>query len=892
MTLTTGTKLGPYEIQSALGAGGMGEVYRARDTRLERSVAIKVLPPELSANVDRKQRFEREARTISSLNHPNICALYDVGSQDGLEFLVLEYVEGETLEKRLASGPLPTEILLRHGLEIADALEKAHRTGVIHRDLKPANIMLTKSGAKLLDFGLAKWSTAGASEEETLKTLTAGATRLTEQGTLLGTIQYMAPEQLEGKEADARTDLFAFGEVLYEMATARSAFAGKTKASLIASILSAEPTPISALQPMTPPALERLVRGCLAKDPEERWQTAHDVKLQLRAIAEGGSLSGLPAPVSARKRIRERLAWSAGALMTLLALVFAFGYFERAPSPPRAIRAYIKPAANSNFHLTGGQASGFALSPDGLRVAYVASTPEGKPLLWVRSLDSLQAQPLGGSENAAFPFWSPDSRFIGFFADGKLKKIEASGGPPLALCDAPVPRGGTWSRDGVIVFAPTINAPLHKVSASGGEATPITTLDSSKNETTHRWPYFLPDGRHFLYLAGTPFTPKESASNAIMAGSLDSKENKLLLHVHPSAIYASGHILFLRQNTLMAQPFDPKRLELTGEAFPIGDTVLEDSTNLRGVFSASENGRLAYLDGSSGGARQLIWLDRNGKKVGEVPGADSYNFPSISPDGKRIAYTLESSGWDVWSYDVARGVKTRLTFGSASSQANLSEVWSPDGRWIAYTCNHLGKFALCRKPSDGSGIEETLLEGENQLRYLNDWSADGKFLTYREALHGVLAVWMFPMSGERKPFPFRQSQFAQLNARFSPDSRWVAYCSNESGEFKVYVEPFPGPGGKWQVSAGSGCNPRWRRDGKELFYLSFDNKVMAADVRASGPSFEVGALHTLFETRPLSGILGNFDAAADGQRFIVVEELGQPTVAITLVVNWTSDLKK
>jgi eukaryotic-like serine/threonine-protein kinase len=671
------------------------------------------------------------------------------------------------------------------------------------------------------------------------------------------------------------------------MATGKRAFEGKTTASVIAAVLAGEPTPISALQPMTPSALDRLVRGCLAKDPEERWQTAHDVRLQLRAIAEGGSQSGLPAAVSTRKKNRERLAWSAAALMALLTLVFAFDYFLRTPTKAHAVRAYIRPTANSNFRT----ASGFALSPDGLRVAYVASTPEGKRLLWVRPMDSLQAQPLGGTEDAAYPFWSQDSRFIGFFAGGKLKKIEAGGGPPLTLCDAPIPRGGTWNREGVILFAPTVNAPLHRFSASGGQATPLTTLNSEKGETTHRWPYFLPDGRHFLYLAGTPFTPRENSSNAIMVGSLDSKESKFLVHAYAAAIYASGHLLFLRQNTLMAQPFDLKQLELTGDAFPIGDPVADDASNLRGSFSASENGNLAYLEGSSTASRQLIWLDRGGKQVGAVPGADTYSYPAISPDGKKIAYTVQSSGWDVWSYDVAREVKTRLTFGSASSQANLGEVWSPDGKWIAYTCSHGGTFALCRKPSDGSGSEEILLESGDQIRYLSDWSPDGKFLTYRELIKGVSAVWMLPLSGERKPYPFLQSQFAQLNARFSPDSKWVAYCSNESGEFKIYVVPFPGPGGKWQVSAGSGCTPRWRRDGKELFYVSFDNKLIAADVRASGSSFEVGTLHTLLETRPAGG-LASFDAAGDGQRFVFAYELGQPDAAITLVVNWTADVKK
>jgi len=886
MSLASGQKLGPYELSGPLGAGGMGEVYRARDTRLGRDVAIKVLPKEMSADPARKQRFEREAKTISGLNHPNICVLHDVGSQDGVDYLVMECVEGETLAKRLEKGPLPLEQTLRYGAQIGDALDKAHRAGIVHRDLKPGNIMLTATGAKLLDFGLAK--PVAMLSGATVSAVAMKSSPMTEEGTIVGTFQYMSPEQVEGKEVDGRTDLFAFGEVLYEMATARPAFAGKTKASLIAAILSAEPAPISTLQPMTPPALDRLVRGCLAKDPEERWQTVHDVKLQLRAIVEGGSLSGLPAPVAARRKTRERIAWSTAAPMALLALVLGFGYVERAPSPPRVTRTSIKPMANSSFRFP----SGFALSPDGLRVAYVASSPEGKLLLWVRPLDSLQGKPLAGTDGAFQPFWSPDSRFIGFFAEGKLNKIEASGGPPLTICDAPISRGGTWNREGVILFAPTINTPLYKVSASGGQATPLTTLNPANGETTHRWPRFLPDGRHFLYLAGTPFTPRETPTNAIIVGSLDSKETKFLLHTRANAVYASGHILFLRENTLMAQPFDAKRLELTGDAVPIGDPIVEDASNLNGVFSASENGNLAYLEGLSGASRQLIWVERNGKQIGAVAGLDAYNSPAISPDGKRIAYTLQSSGWDIWIYEIARGLKTRLTFGSSNSQANLAEVWSPDGRWIAYTSNHAGKFALCRKPSDGSGNEEILLEGGDQIRYITDWSQDGKFITYREPVNGIYATWMLPLSGERKPYPFLQSQFPQISARFSPDVKWVAYCSNESGDLKVYVVPFPGPGGKWQVSTGSGCNPRWRRDGKELYYLSFDNKLIAADVKASGSSFEVGTLHTLFETPPNSNALVNFDAAPDGQQFFFANEAGQPNAAITLVVNWDAELKK
>jgi len=887
MSLASGTHLGPYEILAPLGAGGMGEVYRARDKRLERTVAVKVLPAEVSANAERKQRFEREARTISSLNHPNICALYDVGSQDGIEYLVLEFVEGETLETRLEKGPLPTDALLRHGMEIADALEKAHRSGVIHRDLKPANIMLTKSGAKLLDFGLAKWSAAGASEEETLRTLTTGGAKLTEQGTILGTFQYMAPEQLEGKEADARTDLFAFGEVLYEMAAGRPAFVGKTKASLIAAILSAEPTPIATLQPMTPPALDRLVRGCLEKDPDERWQTAHDVKLQLRAIAEGGSQSGVPAPVVAQRKNRERLLLAGLGVTTLAAALLGVLYAKRAPEPARVVRASIKPAANASFNF-GGSAK-FALSPDGKRLVYVGFAPDGQPLLWVRSIDSMQAQPRAGTEGADHPFWSPDNRFIGFFASGKLKKIEASGGPPLTLCDAALGRGATWNREGVILFNSGANSPLYRVPAAGGAPTQVTTLN---NEQSHRWPYFLPDGRHFLYLAGSPYSARENPTNEIRVGSLDSKESKLLFHTRSNAIYASGHILFLRQNTLMAQPFDAKRLELTGEAFPSAEQVQENAQRVFGVFSASDNGVLAYAEGTGRQDHQLIWVDRTGHKLGEVLGADDYAEPRISPDGKRLTFTLQSGGKDIWIEDISRAVKTRLTFGSAS-ESDESPVWSPDDHWVAYTGFRGGKYGLYEKQADGSGNEEVLFEAKEEARYAADWSLDGKYLAYYEVKQGVWSVWMLPLFGERKPYAFLQSPFNLIDPRFSPDGKWVAYCSSESGRLDVYAVPFPGPGGKRQISTGGGCLPSWRRDGKEIFYLAADNKLMAGEVKAAGPSLEIGAVKPLFETRTFRGTGGwPYDAAADGQRFVINYSPEQPNEAITLVVNWDAELKQ
>jgi eukaryotic-like serine/threonine-protein kinase len=888
MALVSGTKLGPYEIVAPLGAGGMGEVYRAKDTRLERMVAIKVLPKEMSADAVRKQRFEREAKTISSLNHPNICTLHDIGSQDGVDYLVMECVEGETLAKRLERGPLPLEQVLKHGAQIADALDKAHRAGIVHRDLKPGNIMLTAAGAKLLDFGLAK-PAAPLASLATL-TVTKAESPVTQQGTIVGTFQYMSPEQVEGKELDGRSDIFSLGAVLYEAVTGKKAFEGKSQLSVASAILEKEPALISSIKPLTPPALDHVIRRCLAKDPEERWQTARDFALELKWIAESGSQS-VPVPVLRRTRTRDLIA-AGGAILIILSAIF-LGVLHWTPTPQkvRIARSYIKAMPNSSF-LLSGQQGGFAISPDGLRLAYVAQNAEGKVLLWVRRIDFLEALALPGTEDAAFPFWSPDSRMIGFFAAAKLKKIEATGGPPLTICDAPNPRGGTWNQEGVILFTPNLNVPLHRVSASGGTPTPVTSLDPGKGVTTHRWPQFLPDGRHFLYVAGTPLTPRENPTNAIMVGSLDSKESKLLLHAHARAVYVSGHILFLRLSTLMAQPFDLKRLELTADAFPIADPVQENELTLNAIFSASENGVLTYLEGANSASRELIWLDRNGKKVGEVPGPDAYVSPRISPDGKKLLYTLISPYYEVWSYDMAPKVKTRLTFGSTSGRASLSAVWYPDGQRIAFTSLRSGKFGFYQRAADGSGSEDLLLEENSYVKYVNDWSPDGKFLVFQQAPQGTNEIWVLPLAGERKPFPILQAQSPAFASAFSPNGKWLSYCSSESGEQKIYVVSFPEPGGKWQVSPGGGCYPRWRRDGKELFYLSADNKIVAAEVRADGSSFAVGTVNALFETRAYRSAFGGFDVTADGQRFIIPYEPGQPNVAITLVENWDAELKK
>jgi Tol biopolymer transport system component len=702
----------------------------------------------------------------------------------------------------------------------------------------------------------------------------------------------MSPEQVEGKELDGRSDIFSLGAVLYEMLTGKRAFEGKSQLSVASAILEKEPAPIGTIKPMTPPVLDHAVKKCLAKAPDERWQNASDLASELEWIGESGSQTSMSATVVARSKAREGLAWLLASLCALGMVTLGVLHWRQAPAKSRIVRSYVRATLSSGF-LFSGQVSGFAVSPDGLRLTYVASNADGKAVLWVRPLDSLQAQALAGTDDASYPFWSPDSRNIGFFADGKVKKIEASGGPPLTLCDAPIPRGGSWSQDGVIVFTANLNAPLFQVSASGGTPTPVTSLpDPTKGEVTHRWPQFLPDGRHFLYLAGTPYGLKENPTNAIFVGSLDSKDRKFLMRTHSGAMYASGHILFLRQNTLMAQPFDAKRLEFTGEASPVADPVREEETTIRSYFSASENGVLTYLEGTGEANRELVWVDRGGKKVGGVPGLDAYSAPRISPDGRKVAYVRGASGFDIWSYDLAQGVKTPLTFGSGSGQSNLFPVWSPDSQRIAYTSVRGGKFGLYQRAADGSGSEELLFEGTDYVKYLSDWSPDGKFLAYQDNHQGVALTFLLPASGERNPHLFLQSPFTLVRSSFSPDGKWLAYCSPESGNQKVYVVPFPGPGGKWQVSSGGGDYPRWRRDGKELFYLSPDNKLMAAEVKASGSSFAVVAVRELFETRAYRSQVSAYDVTADGQRFILAYEPGQPNEAITLVENWNAELRK
>jgi eukaryotic-like serine/threonine-protein kinase len=884
MTLSPGTRLGPYELVAPVGAGGMGEVYRAKDTRLDRTVAVKVLPSHLSASAESRQRFEREAKTISQLSHPHICALYDVGREGETEYLVMEYLEGETLSDRLLKGPLAFEQVFRYGIEIADALDKAHRQGIVHRDLKPGNVMLTKSGVKLLDFGLAKAiAPTGRSSGSSLTALpTQAGSNLTQEGTILGTFQYMAPEQLEGKEADARTDIFAFGAVLYEMATGRKAFSGKSQASLISSIMGSEPPAVSTIAPMTPPAFDRVVRTCLAKDPDDRWQTAHDVMLELKWVAEGGSAAGVLAPVVAKRKTRERLAWGAAALFASMAAAATIGYVSRGPKAVLPTRVSILPPEGTTFSPMDGPV---VLSPDGRRVAFAADDSEGIGALWVRSLDSLQAQKLEGTGSAYDPFWSPDGRFVGF-GSSELKKVEVSGGPPQTICEMTDGRGGTWNRDNVVLFAKTGASPIFRVPAGGGVPEQVTVLDKSRQETGHWRPQFFPDGKHFLYLAKSA----QPQLSGIYVGSLDSKERSRVADVDATTFYgAPGYLLFVRERTLLAQPFDIRRFKLTGDPIPVARDVSYVTTWGAAAFWASESGALAYQSPGQL-ARRLMWYDRTGKPLQQLGSDGEYrNDPRISPDGTRLAISRldpETRSPDIWILEIARGSASRLTYDPSRDAA---PIWSPDGSQIVFTSNRNGVSNLFQKPSSGGGTEELLLPSELTCEP-QDWSPDGRYILYRvDEPKRKNDLWLLPLTGEKKPTVFLATPFREQDGRFSPDGKWVTYSSDETGRLEVYVQPFPATGAKWQISSKGGNSPRWASAGKEIIYYepaSASRQVV--EIRTT-PTFHASVPKMLF---PNPGVAGS-DVPPDGQRLLLnmPSEETKPSV-MTLVFDWTAGLKK
>lgn len=879
MSIPPGTRLGPYEIIGKLGAGGMGEVYRGKDTRLDRIVAIKVLSPNVSGNPEFRQRFEREARAISSLSHSHICALHDIGHHDGIDFLVMEYLEGETLAQRLQKAALSTELVLRYGIEIGDALDKAHKQGIVHRDLKPGNIMLTKSGIKLLDFGLAKSHKISEKEQLNFSKLATEAHELTKEGTILGTLQYMAPEQLEGKHTDERTDIFAFGSILYEMITGKKAFEGTSHASLIASILKEEPRSISTLQPVAPPALEHVVKKCLAKDPEERWQSVYDIVSELKWVTESNSQKSAVGPRSAS---RERL-WmliSGILFMSLIALAY---FLARSPKEKDSelIRFSISPPKNFSFK---GQ---IAISPDGKKLAFTTVDANSSGSLWVRSLNSTEAIQLKETEDASFPFWSPDSRYIAYFEHGKLKKIDIADGSSQIICNVPDGRGGSWSSNGTILLSPDANSGLFRVS-SDGKVEPATSSSLSQ-----RWPIFLPDGEHFLFVQtfGQPQTV------GIYAGALNSKETRRLLPIVSRVIYVQpGYLLYIDQGKLISRGFDAKNLEFRGDAITLAPQPwVDDFIYGSSGFSLSGNGVLAYREGGTQES-QFAWYDRKGLKLAAVGPPCHGNEPALSPDEHHIVFhqwTNVVGLDDEWLLDLSSGKLSRFTFDPSDDNTS---VWSHDGSKIFWASNRTGAYELYEKSASGAGEDKVILANGTR-KFPDDISTDGKYLIYDETTSDNLDLSILSLDADRRVDHYLKTPANEMHARFSPDGKWIAYSSDESGRMEIYVQGFPQQNsGKWQISSAGGDQPTWRRDGKELFYIALDTAIMSVEVRSNGSDFKYGTPTVLFKSPMHYGFTGSrndYVVSADGQKFLINTPLENTSLLpITVVLNWTKLLQR
>jgi Tol biopolymer transport system component len=869
----------------------MGEVYKARDTRLGRVVAIKVLSPRLAEDPHFRVRFEREARAISQLNHPHICTLYDIGEATGsdapagtlVSYLVMELLDGETLAERLACGPLPLDQALTYATQIADALDKAHRHGFIHRDLKPGNVMVTKkAGVKLLDFGLA---------EERAQPLPAGwadaATRTNPVGApgmVLGSLHYLAPEQLDARQSDERTDIFACGALIYEMVTGRKAFDAASPAGVIAAIMHGRPSVI-ALQPSAPPALEHVVTTCLAKDPDERWQNAGDLARELTWIASTAAKSAVVATAGAGRGPR---VWMAVAGLFVLSTLALLAVQFRQPSAPAApvYRTSILLPEGVRFPAAGpvGGSGRFAISPDGRRIAFVATDPNGNQNLWVRPLDSLAAAEIAGTDGATSPFWSPDSRVIAFVARGQLKTVDPASGSPVVVASTAFNATGAWTDDNVIVFTPTPQSSLHSVSASGGTPRPVTTLDKEAGDVLHRNPFFLPDHRHFLYVAVSARNGGSTGPRAVYVGSLDAAgPGRLLIENGSSMKYSQGRLIFLRDNTLMAQPFDVDRLTLTGEPRPVAEQV-ELNGPASASFTISETGVLVYQPAAAQGS-QLVWFDREGRQLGTVGDAAEYGDVELSPDGRAAALSVldaAANTRDLWLFDLARGVRTRFTFDRGD---DVWPIWSVDGRSLFFASNRRGHFDLYQKATTGVGSEAPLF-ADTSDKYPTSSLPDGRSLLFWAFDADGATLSRLPLTPEPKPTTFLRTPVGP--GRLSPDGRRVAYSSAESGRLEVYVVPFPLASRKWQVSSAGGTQPRWRNDGKELFYAARDNKLMAVSVEGHGSAFEVGPARQLFEARPV-GPRSFYDVTPDGQRFLVNSLRNEGlSSSITIVQNWST----
>ncbi len=878
MPIAIGSRLGPYEILGPLGAGGMGEVYRARDTRLGRDVAVKVLPGHHPATPEMRHRFEREARAISSLSHPHICVVHDVGEQEGVDYLVMELLEGETLAARIGRGPLGKAELLRIGIEVADALDKAHASGIVHRDLKPANVMLTRSGAKLMDFGLARLALpeSGRLLSEDGSTLTAS---LTDSGTILGTAGYLAPEQVRGQPADHRADLFALGAILFEMATGRRAFQGDSAVATLYAVMHQDPPPIESLAPDAPAGLGRVARVCLAKDPEERWQSVRDLARELRWMAEESGTLRRPAGAPARAG-RAWPGWVAAAAIALLATL---GWLLRpAGRPGPRVVSSIEPPAGWSLSVRNGP---MAFSLDGRQLAYVAADSTGRASIWVRPLDG-SPRPVEGTEGASCIFWSPDGRSLGFFAGGRLRRIDVAGGPPQDLADAPFGEGGSWGRDGTILYTPRLGSPILRVPATGGSPAPARAPGQKDGPDAQLWPAWLPDGRHYLFysLVGVR---GQGPANTVYAASLDPGEKPVPLVSHTSNVVATatGRLLYWRDGAVWAVGFDARRLRVSGEPVRVAGRVAHDENLDCGLFSVSPSGALAYHEGGNTELSRLTWMDRAGRSLGDLTPPGNYYCPRLSHDGRRVAVVLfgtEVLTGDIWLIDLVRGMGDRFTFDPAPETA---PVWSPqDDRlyWMTSTSQMLGR--IDSRPLAG-GPGETVFASESLAAPL-DITPDGKQLLYltgqRIPRLGVLSL------ADRKASPWPASPFFEKQGRMSRDGRWIAWMSNETGRYEICVRRFPAGGETWRVSDGGGYSPVWRGDGRELYYVTESGRLMCVAFRGE-PTVEIGRPEPLFDThmRPPADLAPHYDVSADGRRFLIDRILPDDAAAsITLVQNW------
>jgi Tol biopolymer transport system component len=892
MALTGGARLGAYEILAPIGQGGMGEVYRARDPRLGRDVAIKVLPAHFAADAERLQRFEQEARATAALNHPNVLAIHDVGRHEGAPYIVSELLAGTTLRERI--DQLPGRKAIDFAVQIARGLSAAHDKGIVHRDLKPENVFITADDrVKILDFGLAKLTEAGLAAAGAT---TAPTTPHTMPGAVFGTVGYMAPEQVRGLPTDHRADLFALGAILYEMVSGRRAFTGETAADAMSAILTGDPPALSTSTGGVPPGLARLVARCLEKSPALRFQTATDFAFALEAVSvHSGPHDAMAAGPVPRAPMRSPVPvpWIAATGLLLIATVILASllYLRRAPGEaPFAYRSTLTPLST----MTGNLAGRIAVSPDGRRLALSAPAADGPgttrtQMLWVHSLDGVAAQPLTGTEGGFNPWWSGDGRFIAFLAGGKLKKIAATGGTAVTLADAAGSnQTGAWNHEDVILVVGTNG--LDRVPAGGGARSAATKIDGS--ELAHAFPVFLPDGRHFLYLA----IGAAGAPLGIYLASLDSPDRTKLMDVGSNVQYSAGSLLFIRDRTLMARPFDANRRVFTGDAVPVVEQLAVPFRPARdqpmSPFSASVNGTLVYQAASSPEGAKLTWFDRSGKELGVVGDRANYTDLFLSPDGKRASVNIRSDGSDTsdkWVIDLERGHRTRLTFDPGNE---FEGIWSADGTTIIFNSSRKGHLDLYRKPASGAGAEE-LLYADGEDKFPQSLTPDGKFLLYI-AIGATTGqdLKILPLEGERKPFILVQTPFTDgLGAQFSPDGRWVGFSSTESGRPEVYVVPFPGPGGKWQVSTEGGAVTRWRRDGEEILY-SGNGKIMSAAVSVRGSMFEVGEVKYLFDVR-FAAPRYAFDVTPDGQRILaIVSDQNETVSPLTLVLNWPALIKR